>query len=344
MRLGGKWIVAAAAACLVVAGAARAGEARKVTVAAPGAALHFYPFYVADKGGFFTKEGLAIDWVNVGGGSREIAAVAGGSADMAVVGMQPAISAREHGADLVAIGKLFDTYAMELVLSNAALSKTGIKPDMPIDEKVKRLKGVTIGVTGIGSTTDVILRSWLMKRGLNPQGRVAIQPLGNPAAMFAAFQHGIIDGFVLGAPWPEEAEARHLGKVVIDVVKGEVPELRGVPYTAVIMRGAYVKAHPDIAKSVDRALADAMKFTKEHPDKAQALLKAYFPKTDEAVYKTFEPAYRASAAETPVISKDDYARLQKWVAITSDKPITVSYDDFVVDRYAKEAAAEVLGK
>jgi hypothetical protein len=41
MRLGGKWIVAAAAACLVEAGAARAGVARKVTVAAPGAALHF---------------------------------------------------------------------------------------------------------------------------------------------------------------------------------------------------------------------------------------------------------------------------------------------------------------
>lgn len=343
MRLKMAAIAAAAIAMSSTLGSWQAAaEEQTVTVATPGAALHFYPFYVAEAAGLFKKDGIAIEWVDVGAGSRQIAAVASRSADFAVVGMQPSISARENGADLVAVSGLFNAYPIQLVLSKAAMDKSGITAGMGIDEVVSRLKGVAIAVTGIGSTTDVLLRSWLVKRGVNPEEAITIQPLGNPAAMFAAFEQGAIDGIMLGAPWPERAEADGTGVIVVDPLKGGIPELDGVPYTAVIASSGLVKDKPEVVGSVVHALAEAMKLTAAEPEKVGAMLKSYFPDTDEAIYQAFETRYRVKASQTPVISKDEYQKLLDWIAITSDKPVTVSFEQFVDNQFADKAAADVL--
>lgn len=319
-----------------------AAEEQTITVATPGAALHFYPFYVAEAAGLFKKDGIAIQWVDVGAGSRQIAAVASRSADFAVVGMQPSISARENGADLVAVSGLFNAYPIQLVLSKAAMEKTGITAGMGIDDVVSRLKNVTIAVTGIGSTTDVLLRSWLVKRGVKPDEAITIQPLGNPGAMFAAFEQGAIDGVMLGAPWPEKAEADGVGTIIVDPLKGGIPELEGVPYTAIIAAGSLVKEKPEVVGSVVHALTEAMKLTAAEPDKVGEMLKSYFPDTDEAIYKAFEPRYRGKSSTTPVISKEEYQKLLDWISITSDKPVTVTFEQFVDNQFADKAAAEVL--
>jgi len=314
----------------------------KVTVATPGAALHFYPFYVAEAAGLFAKDGIAIEWVDVGAGSRQIAAVASRSADFAVVGMQPSISARENGADLVAVGALFNAYPIQLVLSKAGMEKTGIKPGMAIDDVVQNLKAVTIGVTGIGSTTDVLLRSWLVKRGVNPDDAITIQPLANPAAMYAALEQGAVDGVMLGAPWPEKAEATGTGSIIVDPLKGGIPELEGVPYTAIIASGGLVKEKPEIVGKVVHALTEAMKLTAAEPEKVGAMLKSYFPDTEDAIYQAFESRYRAQAATTPVLTQAAYQKLLDWIAITSDKPVNVTFEQFVDNQFADKAAAEVL--
>ncbi len=330
------------AAAVALSAPAVAQDKQTVTIATPGAALHFYPFYVAESEGLFEKEGIKIDWVDVGAGSRQIAAVAGGSADFAVVGMQPAITARQNGADLVAVGALFNGYAIQLVLSNAAMEKTGISPDMPIDEKVEKLQGVSVGVTGIGSTTDVLLRSWLKQRGQDPEQRLTIQPLGSPPAMFAAFEQGAVDGFMLGSPFPQQAEAAGLGKIVIDPLTEEIAELDGVPYTAIITRGALTKEKPELVQRMVTALTKAMKAQAENPDAVGAKLKSYFPDTDPALYASFEPDFRGKSATTPVISAEAYQKLLDWIAITAAEPVTVTYDAFVDDSFAEKAAAEVL--
>ncbi len=317
-------------------------DEQKITVATPGAALHFYPFYVAEAAGLFKKDGITIEWVDVGAGSRQIAAVASRSADFAVVGMQPAISARQNGADLVAVSGLFNAYPIQLVLSKAAMEKTGITAGMAIDDVVTRLKGVTIAVTGIGSTTDVLLRSWMVKRGVNPEEAITIQPLGNPAAMFAAFEQGAIDGVMLGAPWPEKAEADGVGSIVVDPLKGGIAELEGVPYTAIIASSGLVKEKPEVVGSVVHALTEAMKLTAAEPEKVGGMLKSYFPDTQDSIYQAFEPRYRMKSASTPVISQADYQKLLDWIAITSDKPVTVTFEQFVDNQFADKAAADVL--
>lgn len=317
-------------------------QAETLTIATPGVALHFYPFYVAEAAGYFKDEGIDIDWVDIGSGSKQIAAVAGGSAEYAVVGMQAAISARQNGADLVSIAALFNAYPIQLVLSNAALEKTGIDPSMDIDEKVEKLKGLNIAVTGIGSTTDVLLRSWLQARGVDPETAITIQPLGNPGAMYAAFEQGQVDGFMLGAPFTQRAELDGLGKNTIDPLDSDIAELENVPYTAIITNERTVASKPELLQNSINALTKAMKLIKDDPEKVQAMLKSYFPDTPNEVYMSFEPKFRANAATSPVMTKEAYDNLIKWIAITSDTPLTVPYEDFVVTTFADKANAQFL--
>ena len=219
---------------------------------------------------------------------------------------------------------------------------SSLTPDMPIDEKVDRLKDVSIAVTGIGSTTDVLLRSWLQARGKDPEAAITIQPLGSPPGIFAAFEQGAIDGFMLGAPFPQQAEAAGLGKTVIDPLKGGIPELDGVPYTALITRGDFVKEKPELTQKMVTALAKAIQKQETSPDEVGASLKSYFPETDDKIYAAFEPGFRGKSASTPIISKDGYQKLLDWVAITAPEPLTVEYDAFVDNTFADKADAEVL--
>jgi len=314
----------------------------KLTIATAGKALHWYPCYVADAAGLFQSEGLDVEWIDVGAGSKQVAAVAGGGAAMTAVGMQPAITATQHGGDLAVFAALFDKYPLQLVLSNEAIAKTGIKPQMSIDDKVARLKGLTIAVTGVGSSTDTILRSWLMARNFDPEKMLQIQPVGSPPAMMAAFEKKRVDGFVLSAPFPEIAEARGIGLTVIDPLTETISELTGVPYTGMITTRKMIKENPNLIMATTRALTKAIRYTEQHPNEVQDLLKKYFPKVDPTLYNKFEPVYRAASAKSPVITHDQFDRLIRWMKITSDKEITVKYEDVIVDDFAEKAAAEIL--
>src|SRR5262245_39477100 len=41
----------------------------KVTLPVLGDGFHYYPLYIAQAAGFFTQEGIEIDWVKVNGGN-----------------------------------------------------------------------------------------------------------------------------------------------------------------------------------------------------------------------------------------------------------------------------------
>jgi NitT/TauT family transport system substrate-binding protein len=337
-------IIVTAVLCLALAVSARA-QAQKIVITTPGSALHFFPAHVAAAAGLFAAEGLDVEWVDVGAGSKQVASVAGGSATMTMLGMQPAITAAEHGADLVAFAALFNKYPIQVVLHPQVMQRIGLTRNMPIDEKVKRLAGLTIGITGVTSSSDSVLRSLLLARGLDPDKALRIQPLGAPNAMLAALSKKAIDGAMLSAPQAQIAEAGGYGMTAIDPLTGEVPELNGVPYTAMITTRDTLKRQPDVILKATNALAKAMALEDKDPERVQQLLQSkIFPDIDPKLFASFEPTYRLAAAPNPVITPEDYARLLKWMNILDPKPITVRYEQMIDTEFAKRAAAATLGR
>ena len=76
---------------------------------------------------------------------------------------------------------------------------------MSLDEKLKRLHGVKIGITSPGSSTDEFMRTIMLVRGMDPSRDVQLQPIGIGAPMVAAMEAGATDGFAFMSPFTDMA-------------------------------------------------------------------------------------------------------------------------------------------
>ena len=316
----------------------------KLTVAAAPVALpHWFPIYIA-RAKFFKEEGIDIDWVGLKSGSAQVAALMGGSAQVAPMSMEHVVTSHAAGGDLVVIAALFGVHPNSLVLSPEAIAKSGITKDMPIDDKIRRLKGLRIGITGPGGAADVMIRNVMKARGINPDEALTLQPLGDPNAMLGAFERKMVDGFVMSAPIDTMAVARKTGVIAIDPFAGEVPELRGVPYSGLVTTRRQLKQNPALFAAVVRAITKAIHFVHEHPAETKTLFRQYMKDIDPAVYDAIIDKYAGGTVTSPVVSKEQFDRIVRWVNVGSSKPIMGDYKAVIDTKLAMEAESAIKGK
>jgi NitT/TauT family transport system substrate-binding protein len=135
--------------------------------------------WIAKEAGYFAAEGLDVELVRVGGSTRIVAALLGGSAPFVSAGGSAAIAASTAGSDVVIIAAAFNVSAFHL------MARPEIK--QPSD-----LKGKKAGISAFGSSSDLLVRLALKKYGLEPGKDVAILPMGGQPEAFAALQNGSI--------------------------------------------------------------------------------------------------------------------------------------------------------
>lgn len=343
-----RWIAAVAGLALslgtigVLSPPAAAQGRQKLTITVGGEGMHLFPLYVARGAGFFAEEGLEVDWVHVGSGTRQAASVMGGSAEMTPLALFHVVKASAEGGSLVAFASIFDVYAMTIVLSNEAIQKTGITPTLPIAEKVRRLEGLRLGISSPGSSTDLMIRNLFRARNMDPDKMVKLLPFGNGPALMAAFEKKLSDGFVYIAPYPEIAQLRGLGKIVINPFTGEIPELKDVPYVIIATTRDTLRKRPELIQAATRALTKAMVFAHEKPAETRKLMRPYFPELDEPVYNLIVEMYRKATPRTPVISAEQLAKTVAWMNLGAPKPTEAKYDAVVTVEAAQRAAAQIL--
>ena len=320
----------------------RAQEKLKVAIGASG--LFFIVHYVAEGAGFFKQEGLELDTVDVTTGPRQVAAVMGGSVDIAPLGLQLVVQATSRGGSIIAISAGYTILPMSLVLSNAAIKQTGIQDGMSTNDKIARIKGHKIGITGPGSGTDDMIRTLAGTRGLDPDKDITIQPLGNGDNMLAALEKGLTDGFIFTSPIPETAVARGLGRIVVEPLNGDVPEATGVPYIVMATNPATIQAkRPQLVKAV-RAWTNAMKFTLENKDEARRIARSYFKQMDEAVFNAAFDKYVKGVPTHPLITEDDVKKVGAWMSLSKKTEVVADYAVAVHPDIAREVGKSLLGK
>jgi NitT/TauT family transport system substrate-binding protein len=329
MKLLRRAMLGLALAGLVASAAAAQGKREKLRVVWGGDGMHFMLLHVAAKGGFFDKQGLDLDVINVPSGSLQMSAILGGTADIAPVGFTNVIQARAKGADVVAVANAFNVVAMSVVLSNDAIKKVGITDNMSLDDRVKRLNGLRIGITAPGSGSDTMLRTLLRARGMDPDSALRIQPLGDGPTLLAALEKGATDGFVWMAPTPELAVKRGVGKVVVNPFAGEVPEIAGVPYIVMASSVDTLKSRPETVKKAIAALRDAAELIRQNPTKASEYLKQAFPDIDPALLKDVTASYANGIPRSLVITSEQAAKSIAWMNISAKTPISLAYKDIV---------------
>jgi ABC-type nitrate/sulfonate/bicarbonate transport system substrate-binding protein len=147
--------------------------------------------------------GIKLELVELQGGGEAGAIFASGNGDILASGIDKLFGLRrEKLADVTAFGVILTAANWSLV----APAKSQIK-------SIKDLKGKTIGISGVGSSSDMLTRYSLRKAGLDPDKDVTLIALGSVANLFAGVENDRVNAAVLVSPFLERAPASGLARV-----------------------------------------------------------------------------------------------------------------------------------
>ena len=253
---------------------------RKVKMTIPVVAHSMTPVYVAQSKGFFAEEKLELDITSTGGGGPDIRALIAGDVEFSFTTGDNVILAHQEGKRLVMVSsglnKVFINWAMH---KDTAKAK-GVTETMPLAEKIKALKGLTVGVTNPGALTAHLAAFVIRKAGYTPQQDVQIIPIGAGPTWLAALENRKIDVALTAPPVPETAISRGFAIMFINNAKGEDPSIPEFLMENLIARPETVAKEQDLVRRMVRALVRANQWAiKSGPEQVAAALKPFMAQT-----------------------------------------------------------------
>lgn len=267
------------------------------------------PFRVALARGLFKAQGLEIQPIFVRGGPVAIAALLSGEVDFAEIGgAQAIIRTRSRGADVTIIGLISNTVSYQLLGNKTTRSLEG-------------LKGKVLGVTGAGAFSDFAMRTFLRRRGIDPEKDVTLRAIGGSALRAAALEKGI----VAAAPFAPEDTVRltRLGFPMI----ANLSDTLDIPQGVVATRQEVLEKYPEMSKRFLKALILGMQFVKTN--KAEAIKAGYA----SGLQGEPEVVNQAYDLYTPTLSSDLSVNLQGMqFMLDEDKRSNLVDAKFTLDR------------
>jgi len=281
-----------AAAALLFGALNGAAQARdRVTISAFQSAFVNLPIYVAKQLKLFEKHGLDVELL-YGTGIQVTNILMGGSADFGAFAV-------EHGITVIGKGQDVRLLVLDQTLPPFAMIVRNDVPtphlDQPYPAMLQDLKGLKLGITTIGASTDVTLRYLLHQVGIEPQD-VQLIPAGAPSAQIAALKNKMIDGALSTEPVQSEAiSGLKIAKMVLDIQGGNGPPIfRDYAYNGVFTTGSYLKSHPEQAHAVVAAVAEAEEMINDpgHLDEVAQVAADNMRGFDPALLRAFIEKYR----------------------------------------------------
>src|SRR6266511_3379838 len=241
--------------CLAVVGLSATAEAITVRVAVPTLSMVVIAFTAAKEKGYYRDEGLDVDLV-VMRDTLGISALIGGNADFASM----------SGAGLTAI---LGGVPLRFAFSSFYRPMFWLyaKPEF---QDIKALKGKRIGVTGLGSGPDNLLRETLKRNGLEGGRDAVILALGLPSTVAAALRSGTVDAGTISPPFNftvKDAGFREL----VSFLKEDFVELQG----SILAHEKLLQSDPALVEKFVRGTVKGLRYARENRSGSIPILLRY---------------------------------------------------------------------
>ena len=215
--------------------------------------VYALPLLVAERQGFFVREGLDFSMLPVpGGGERLIAALHDGSADISHVATAFLIQSSLAGSDAVAIAAEFNNPVYSLVAK-------------PENKTFADLKGKLIGVAAENGSITLSIRKLLTLNGLGRDDFRTKFVDGTPDRL-NCLMAGDCDAVPLGQP--QDFVAMRRGNRLLGLSTDAIPEYL---YTVTAARRSWATVHKDALERYVRALASAFQFIRDPAKRDQVV-------------------------------------------------------------------------
>ena len=326
-----------AAAAALLSGPA-AAQSNRVVVSQGTDSLIFLAAYVAKAKGYFAEEGLQGDVRIFRGGVQALAAVMSKDAEVYLGPPSTAMKAIKAGQDVTVFGNVMDQIPTNIVIQGSIAKAKGVTATSPMIDRIKALKGLTIGVNAAGGAPEQVLQFTLAAAGLDPTKDVKIAPVGSTAALLGSFEQKRIDGFAFSSPASDVAVERFGGLMVVNYGRGEYEPLRGFLYLGLIARTEWLNEDPDRAARTVRVFAKALKLIRDKPDEARAAVRTFFKDMEEPAFNQGFAANAAAMPDNPRIDRHSVELNKEFAEAVEKIQLNVEIDRVFTNRFVDLAA------
>ncbi len=296
---------------------ARAQEKIKISYSSVDTTNALY--FVAQEQNFYKRHGLEVELVFVPSTITSVSSLLSGDVKFTNATGGAIASAVIGGANLAIIACHINTLPYELVVHESIKS-------------AEELKGKSIGISRVGSASDMAAHFLVRGLGLEPVKDVSITDVGNAAKMAAAFRTGKIAGF------PSPPGIINLAKDMpyrILISAANFQKRFDFPYTCVNTTRAFLAGQRDVVKRVAMALIEATQFFKTRREESKKIIAKYSKQNNEAYLESSYSAVAKLYERVPLVPRSGL-ELQIKEALAGKPGARLRFEDLVDENVVRE--------
>ena len=237
-------------AWLFIAAPVLAQEKLRFPISASSKTLGYSPLWVAQKQGFFERQGLDAQVVLVSGADKSTMALVGGSVYVGSGSIDATIGAVEQGADLITTGGVINGLTHMLM---------GGKKFKSYED----LRGANIGSSGITSGTAFVLRRMMAAKGLQYPKDYNLVNVGPSAQSYLALTANRVDAALIAVPL--SSDAAELGYNIIGRAADIIPNYQ---LTEISTRRSWAEKNRPVMVRFMKAMVLAMRWLYDNKEPA----------------------------------------------------------------------------
>jgi NitT/TauT family transport system substrate-binding protein len=278
-------------------------------------------WFIAQELGFYKKYGVDSELLYIPSTTTSLTSLLAGDVHVANVSGGAVASAVLAGAQIALVSCYLNSLPYELVVNESIKS-------------AEELKGKSVGISRLGSASDVAARALLRGLNLEPDKQVPILQVGGSSERAAAFRTGRIAGF------PSPPGIVHLTKGMpfrILISTADFKQRFEFPYICAATTRDYLQKNRDIVRRVIMAHIEAVHFVKTRKDESKKIMSKYARTTNEDY---LESAYTASSKlydTVPLVTRPGVEIQIREAIATARKPgAQLRFDDMVDESIVRE--------
>jgi ABC-type nitrate/sulfonate/bicarbonate transport system substrate-binding protein len=223
----------------------------------------FTPVWIASDERLYQKNQIDADLVYIGGSAVAVSALIAGEIDFIYGGADPIIAGILAGADLTLAGFISNTTPISLYVA-------------PGYSKVEDLKGKTVAVTRLASSTAYMAKVCFAQYRMEPMKDISLLQSGGYPESLAAFQAGRVQGAMLSPPSTYRAEALGFKRIWNGA---------GVEYPSFVLatRKTFIRDSADRAQRVFNAVAEGVHIFRTDKERSMRIMAKYTRVTDRTM-------------------------------------------------------------
>jgi ABC-type nitrate/sulfonate/bicarbonate transport system substrate-binding protein len=205
--------------------------------------------------------------------------------------------------------------------------------------EIQALKGKRVGVSGIGSGPDSLLREILRQNGMDPARDVTILSLGVMPTIFSGLQTGAVDAAMLSPPMTFKAEEAGFRELVA-FPQEDLVELQG----SVLVRDATLQSEPQRVERFLRGTFKGFRYVRENRAGTIPIVARYLQVSEKVALKAYDQVVRPAMTEDGTLAPETQAKAVQHVLKRLDlkeaPPLSKIFDFSLTRKVVAQLQAE----